>query len=280
MFSLRRFLIVSASWIASTKAHSRWKCPEPRSPDTGIKSGPCGDQTNDFTGDIDLEIKPGSLRIIFEESVHHTGAPFRISLSDDGSDDSSCVLLDHIPHNDCCRPNLMDETTYTPYVITIDIPNVICEKCSLHLSNPMTDKIGGDGSPNGIGCTDPGTCFSVYHSCTRPFRIAGTVEGGAIPRSEYVCDAKNEGWPQMWSGDYGESVDASTPFLYRRESSVWNEADYTLTTVPTQFIEDAGGVCGASEESNPDEELSSETNVTNEITGGGAAEENVANNAE
>ena len=123
--------------INRVEAHSRWKCPNPRSPQTGIKSGPCGDETNDFSGDIGVEIKPGLLRIVFEESVHHTGAPFRISLSQDGSDDDSCVLLDHIPHKDCCRPNLVDETTYTPYIITVNIPNIICEKCSLHLSNPM-----------------------------------------------------------------------------------------------------------------------------------------------
>lgn len=123
------------------EAHSRWKCPEPRSPQTGIKSGPCGDETNDFNSDQGLEVKPGLLRIVFEESVHHTGAPFRISLSQDGNDDDSCVLLDHVPHNDCCRPRLGDETTYTPYVITVNIPNIICEKCSLHLSNPMVNNI-------------------------------------------------------------------------------------------------------------------------------------------
>ena len=60
---------------------------------------------------------------------------------DDGNDDASCVLLDHIPHNDCCNPSLFDPSTYTQYAITINIPNVICERCSLHLSNPMTDKM-------------------------------------------------------------------------------------------------------------------------------------------
>ena len=169
---------------------------------------------------------------------------------------------------------MMDDMTYTPYVITVNIPNVICEKCSLHLSNPMTDKIGEDGSPLGIGCTDPGTCFSVYHSCTRPFKIAGSVEDGAVPRSEYVCETKNEGWPQVWLGDYGESVDASTPFLYRR-SSAWNEVNHTLTTVPIQFTEDAGGVCGASVESGSEVELSSiGSDIANANTDDNSAEEN------
>jgi hypothetical protein len=75
-----------------TAAHSRWRCPEARSSDTGIKAGPCGDETDDFDsplllpgGDDDdaavLEIAPGPMRVTFEESIHHTGAPFRISLS-------------------------------------------------------------------------------------------------------------------------------------------------------------------------------------------------------
>ena len=161
------FPILFLSIVPTIQSHSRWTCPEPRSPSTGIKNGPCGEQilTGDDADDASatIELKPGPLRVIFEESIHHTGAPFRISLSDDGSDDNSCVLLDHIPHNDCCRPSFADPATYTRYVITVTIPNVICERCSLHLSNPMTDKIGTNGSPDGIGCTDPGgTCFSGW----------------------------------------------------------------------------------------------------------------------
>lgn len=239
-----------------TASHSRFSCPEPRSESTGIKQGPCGRDTNDFGtaqqllrqttgGDAiatAVEIKPGPLRVTFEESVHHTGAPFRISLSGDGTDDGPCVLLDHIPHNDCCRPSIGDPATYTPYAITINIPNVACERCSLHLSNPMTDKIGPSGSPSGAGCTDPGTCFSVYHSCTKHFRIVGDAD--AVPRSEYQCpnyQSINQDWPTVWLGDEGDVVDASVPGVYRRESSVWSTEDSaTLTTAPVQYQEDEG----------------------------------------
>ena len=109
----------------------------------------------------------------------------------------------------------------------------------------MTDKIGSDGSPSGIGCTDPGTCFSVYHSCTKPFRIVGDIDNGAVARSEYQCSSYegiNEEWPTVWMGDNGDNVDASTPGVYRRESSIWSTEDYTLTTVPTKYREDSGGL--------------------------------------
>ena len=119
----------------------------------------------------------------------------------------------------------------------------------------MTDKIGGSGSPSGSGCTDPsGSCFSVYHSCTKPFRIVGNDDDGdgssgnvAVPRSEYQCEdyqTLNPDWPTVWTGDDGETVDASVPGVYRRESSEWSDVDYTLTTAPAQYREDVGGLCG------------------------------------
>ena len=239
-------------YLPVVSAHSRWSCPEPRSPSTSIKDGPCGDDTtNNFVSSGDTaEIRPGPLRVLFEESIYHMGAPFRISLSGDGTDAEACTLLDHIPHNDLAvRPNFRDDSTYTQYAVTIDIPDVNCERCSLHLSNPMTDKIGDAGSPFGIGCTDPdGTCFSVYYSCTKPFRIIGT--SSATTRSQYQCpyDAGSGpvDWPTSWIGDNGESVDASVPGVYRRESSIWNENDFTLETAPMRYREDAGGLCGKS----------------------------------
>lgn len=116
----------------------------------------------------------------------------------------------------------------------------------LHLSNPMTDKIGSDGSPSGIGCTDPdGSCFSVYYSCTKPFRIVGYEN--AVQRNEYSCPdwrSLNENWPLVWVGDNGEDVDVTTSGVYRRESSTWSSDDFTLATVPDQYRQDAGGLCG------------------------------------
>lgn len=252
-------LASSLTSLPVVSCHSRWSCPDPRSPSTSIKDGPCGAETNNFlSGSEDIkEIKPGPLRVVFEESIYHTGAPFRISLSGDGTDSEACTLLDHIPHNDLAeRPTFRDESTYTQYAITIDIPDVQCELCSLHLSNPMTDKIRGAGSPLGIGCTDPdGTCFSVYYSCTRPFRIRGT--SSATTRSEYQCPYDSGSgpadWPTSWIGDNGESVDASVPGEYRRESSIWNENDSTLETAPMRYRQDAGGLCGNAADASEEE---------------------------
>jgi len=226
-------------------SHMRWKCPAPRSPDVGIKIGTCGGPgfDNDFTGEP-IDISPGPFRVVFEEAVAHVGAPVRISLSGDTTDDASCLLLDHIPHNEESAPDIRYPDTYVPYVITLEIPDVSCERCSLHLANPMTDKIDDDGSQTGIGCTDPnGTCFSVYHSCTVPLRISGS-----IPRSEYICP-RDDGttgpidWPTQWIGDDDMPVDANVQGVYRRESSIWSNDTFVLTTVPERYQEEDGGLC-------------------------------------
>lgn len=229
--------------------HSRWACPSPRSSSTAIKTGPCGSDADEFTGEV-TAISPGPLTVIFEESIAHTGAPWRISLSGDGqdSDSSDCVLLDHIPHNPESVPNFSDESTWTQYKITIDIPDVSCERCSLHLANPMTDKIGDDGLPTGVGCTDPdGTCDSVYHSCTLPLSINGTSS-----RNSYTCSPPPSDWPTSWTGDDGVSVDASTPGQYRRESAVWSSTTHFIVDdrVPASYTTQAGSLCVGDGDSN------------------------------
>lgn len=95
-------IYVIASYLPLASAHSRWSCPEPRSPYTDITRGPCGDDTDNFDdlflattvdGSI-LEISPGPLRVTFEEALSHTGAPFRISLS--GECYSSIIILSNL----------------------------------------------------------------------------------------------------------------------------------------------------------------------------------------
>jgi hypothetical protein len=231
-----------AAWLfLSTKffsidGHSRWECPEPRSPDTGIKSGPCGLETDQFASSAVYEITPGPFTVQWEESITHMGAPFHIALSQDGRDTDTlflkpCILLDHIPHNDFTNPSYLNESTYELYSLTIEIPDVSCERCSLQLVNPMTDKIGTRGAPNGEGCTFPDFCggVDVYHSCTVPIKITGTT-----PRKDYVCPNVNPSdWPKSWKGDNGKTVNATKRLEYRRESGTWK--DSFLLNVPDRY---------------------------------------------
>jgi hypothetical protein len=116
-----------------------------------------------------MKISPGPFTVYWEEGITHAGAPWRFSLAyNDDSGYEKNILLDHIPHNDFGPANF---TILKEYMLTIVIPDVDCQKCSLGLVNPMTDKI-----PKGSRCTYlfagnnsmanfTGSCASVYHSC-------------------------------------------------------------------------------------------------------------------
>ena len=229
-------LLLLSTHYLSTEGHIRWECPAPRNPDTGIKSGPCGEETDQFAASAAYTIAPGPFTVQWEESITHVGAPFYIALTQDGRDTDTlflkpCILLDHIPHNDLTNPNFVNESTFELYSLTIEIPDVSCERCSLHIVNPMTDKIGDRGAPNGVGCTYPGFCggVDVYHSCTVPIRINGT-----IPRRNYICPNVNPSdWPNSWKGDNGKAVNTTKRLEYRRESGTWK--DSFLMDVPERY---------------------------------------------
>lgn len=128
--------------------------------------------------------------LTWEESISHAGSPFRIAILDE-KEVARIVLLDHIPHNDESSPAPYVESTYTPYKISVKIPDVNCEKCSLQLLYVMTDKTvkcGSDlcfynpldaackgstnpsaatcaGAPNDNVCVQENECFS---NCEKP----------------------------------------------------------------------------------------------------------------
>jgi len=192
--------------------NSGLRCPPPRNPDTGLKVGPCDVDTGNFTGPA-ITLAPGLNTISWEESIGHLGAPFRIVLSDENNDSEACTLLDHIPHNDDSHPDYNDPTTYVPYYINVVIPDVKCDKCSIHMAFPMTDKI-----TKGTYCTDPNgsnPCLSVYHSCGN-IVITGTQSMDAVkctpqsdwpnakfPANNYTQESGTwaKGWPVGYPSD-------------------------------------------------------------------------------
>jgi len=177
----------------------------PRSKETGAKAGPCDAPDNPALPAFALT--PGLNTVTWLESIGHPGAPARFALSLDGSDQGfeSCILLDHVPHDEQSRPSFGDETSFHRSSITLYIPDVKCERCHLQLITVMSDDY--HGVPTGQSCALPaaqaaGTadasmleCSAVYHSCA-PVRINGTV-----PRAEHTCSRQAHeaqlAWPFM-----------------------------------------------------------------------------------
>ncbi len=186
-------LIVLLAFIANllaVSAHGRWKCPLPRDANdesgnhitfdnTANKYAACGPESGKWGFGTVTTLAPGWTTITWEESITHTGSPFRIAILDE-TETARIILLDHIPHNDQSAPDRNNESTYVPYKININIPDVKCNKCSLQFLYVMTDKTVNCGSPICYydpkdaackGSTDPAaaTCAGAPNSnvCTQ-----------------------------------------------------------------------------------------------------------------
>lgn len=76
----------------------------------------------------------------WEESVAHKGSPFRISILDE-EENVRMVLLDHIPHWDAAAAMPYVEKSYVPYHITVDVPDVKCDKVSGLMSVELDGRV-------------------------------------------------------------------------------------------------------------------------------------------
>jgi len=249
--------LLSLSAFFGAEAHSRWKCPKARDwndqngkhitfDNTGNKNGPCGPFNGQWGMGGNFTLTPNSWQTLtWEESVFHTGAPFRISILDENEVDR-VTLLDHIPHNEAAKPVPYIEATYVPYSITVWIPDVLCQVCSLRVLMFMTDKTVNcdqelctyyaddsacsghtdsepacSGAPNNTPCLRENTCFSNYHSC---FDVSIY---GSVPIAQ-----ANFTQPNIWP------FANQTQFVYGDEPGPWT--DGWLQHVPSEFTTEQG----------------------------------------
>jgi hypothetical protein len=156
------------------------------------------------------------------------------------------VLLDHIPHNDETKPIPYFESSYAPYSITVDIPDIQCPKCSIRVLYVMTDKSVACGLKQCVyyaddtecsGHTDPSipqcagtstnkpckyadSCFSNYHTC------ADVSISGNKSLDEFKEYQQPENWPFRNMTLYGD------------EPGKWKNG--FLVDVPQEFTAIAG----------------------------------------
>ena len=235
-------LVAAASKVS---AHCLWDFPKPRSESDNIKTGPCGGSAFGVQGVT--EIKPGKLTVRWENTIPHTGTPWRIALASVNADGDTtfltsfedCVLLDHIPSEQSPARGL--------YHITIDIPDVKCDRCVLSLLNPMTDKISIPSCTydpaNTVGRTGNNPlCGSNYHSCA-DVKITGKSDF-----STDICTVPNT-WPwrdgQPLTGGVADGNTATPLVYFKDEYAKWeaNEANVRfLADAPREFhgIEESG----------------------------------------
>lgn len=151
----------------ATHAHLALDTPESRYGMNVLKDGPCGRADGVRSGNV-TELEPGAtIEVVFREYIDHPGH-FRIAFDADGDDDfkdppclSHCdtrtdpsppvfgeysdptVLLDAIPDSNGGRSS-----------ITITLPDVECDRCTLQVIQVMYDK---------RPITSPGN--DIYYQC-------------------------------------------------------------------------------------------------------------------
>ena len=179
--------------LIGTTAHGRWKCPAPRDAldeqgnhitgdNTGNKYAACGPESGKWGFGTVTTLQPGWNTLTWEESVSHTGSPFRIAILDE-TETARVILLDHIPHFEGASPILGVESTYTPYYMSVNIPNVKCDKCSLQLLYVMTDK--------SVKCNIPTCYYNPLDAACKGSTSATAATCAGAPNSN-VCVQENE----------------------------------------------------------------------------------------
>ncbi|RUS75972.1 hypothetical protein EGW08_016254, partial [Elysia chlorotica] len=163
------------------------------------------------------DLEPGLFTVYFEETKFIKGSPFRIILLDnseinfeDGNitdsleiEKKSCLLLDHIPHNDhavisdrCLKKGNeypLGICAESSYYITVRIPDVSCEDCSLIVQQVDVPTVNAVCDLNKRN-DSIGNCY-VFTSCAR-VRIRPTVDG--LGNDLSVCENYLDNIPGDW----------------------------------------------------------------------------------
>jgi MYXO-CTERM domain-containing protein len=153
-------------------AHIALSSPGVRST-LSIKSPPCGDTTS-VRGTNVTVLEPGSmLQVRWAETIDHPGH-YRISFDTDGQDFTIPLsFTDTTQTQNVLLDNIADGAS--PYMSTVQLPNVACENCTLQLIQMMTDKPPyGDGNDIYFQCAD----IALRTPGTGPSPDAGTGNPG------------------------------------------------------------------------------------------------------
>jgi hypothetical protein len=141
---------LAASLLAAAppaRAHVRLVSPVSRYGDE-MKVGPCG-RLGGARTDLVTTVRPGQgLEVVFDEIIDHPGY-YRIAFDPAGDDDLAppvwngasfvnppnvTVLADHLP-----------DTVLTHGDVTVQLPDLECDACTLQVIEVMTDKPPYDG---------------------------------------------------------------------------------------------------------------------------------------
>lgn len=151
-------LAALAAWPRPTAAHIQLTSPPART--TEQKKGPCGNGGGARSDRVTV-LQPGQKIIVeWDETVEHPGH-FRISFDDEGDDDFAVpASFDEACSNDKVLVDLIPDRKTSSgdrhYRQEVTLPNFECERCTLQVTQLMTDKAPYDASA---------TSNDIYYQC-------------------------------------------------------------------------------------------------------------------
>lgn len=180
--------------------------------------------------------------------MNNKGSQFRIALSRNGEDDfEECILVNNIPHNDASNPIYDEEKqefTFTEYSLTVNIPDVNCDDCTLQLVNVVPD--GNNActydpkeTENGLN----GRCSTNYHSCANV-----KISGGNYARDKYTCETADWAFTNDDAYKYSKSdaawldtllMDKHVPAAFRNDVPQSANDEGTIVAIVNNQFDDA-----------------------------------------
>ncbi|XP_025103829.1 uncharacterized protein LOC112569939 [Pomacea canaliculata] len=195
---------ISSYLVWPTNGHVRFVCPRPASPKSDIaftnqSIDYCGLNMDSVFDTNHMEVEPGLFTLRFEETHLQRNSPFRVTLHQIGANDS-CLLLDHIPHNNhasissaCSKKHseyplgICESSTY---YITVKIPDVRCDRCYLRLAFIHLDHTAGETCNVGAG-----TCEGYVSCAAIKIRASPSGKEGNISACGHYEDNLPGDWP-------------------------------------------------------------------------------------
>ena len=135
------FLVASATTLPSAAlAHLSLTAPVSRYGPDVLKTGPCGVAGGERSANVSY-FEPGeTIEVRWEEYVQHPGH-YRIAFDPDGVDDFvDPVTMTELYSNDAVLLDGIEDSRERQYAVTVTLPEVSCDNCTLQVIQVMYDK--------------------------------------------------------------------------------------------------------------------------------------------
>lgn len=214
-------LVAGAAALPSRAlAHLSLTAPVSRYGPDVLKTGPCGVSGGERTANVSYFEPGATIEVRWDEYVQHPGH-YRIAFDPDGVDDFiDPATMTELYSNDAVLLDGIEDSRERQYAVTVTLPDVSCDNCTLQVIQVMYDK---------LPYTTPGN--DIYYQCADLVLAPnGAPDGGADEPDagseldaglEIVPDASPDGGIPTESGDNANAGGSGCRAVQGVDSTAW-----------------------------------------------------------